>query len=130
MDNWRTGEGSRVYLPVSVPGALLSIGDGHFALGDGEVNDAGLECSLTGEFHVRLHKSKQNDQHFLSGRNFPLIETMDAWIIQSFSFGNYLRKLGQNAQSEVYNRSTVDLALRNAFRQTRKFLMDRYALRE
>lgn len=130
MDNWRTGEGSRVYLPVSVPGALLSIGDGHFALGDGEVNGTGLECSLTGEFHVRLHKSKQNDQHFLSGLNFPLIETMDAWIIQSFSFGNYLRELGQNAQSEVYNRSTVDLALRHAFRQTRKFLMDRYALRE
>lgn len=130
MDNWRAGEGARIYLPVSVPGALLSIGDGHFALGDGEINGTGLECSLTGQFRVRLHKSGQSSQNFLSGLNFPLIETRDAWIVQSFSFGNYLRELGHNAQTEVYNKSTVDLALRNAFRQTRKFLMDKYGLRE
>jgi acetamidase/formamidase len=29
--------GSILYLPVAVPGALLSIGDGHAAQGDGEV---------------------------------------------------------------------------------------------
>jgi hypothetical protein len=27
LDNWRLGTGSTVYLPVSVPGALLSVGD-------------------------------------------------------------------------------------------------------
>jgi acetamidase/formamidase len=27
IDNWRPGKGLAVYLPVSVPGALLSIGD-------------------------------------------------------------------------------------------------------
>ena len=29
LDNWRLGKGSTVYLPVSVPGALLSVGDPH-----------------------------------------------------------------------------------------------------
>jgi acetamidase/formamidase len=31
-------EGVTVYLPVSHPGALLFVGDGHAAQGDGELN--------------------------------------------------------------------------------------------
>src|ERR1035437_243667 len=31
LDNWRLGKGAAVYLPVSVPEALLSIGDPHAA---------------------------------------------------------------------------------------------------
>jgi acetamidase/formamidase len=37
MDNHDLGAGSVLYLPVHVPGALLSISDGHAAQGDGEV---------------------------------------------------------------------------------------------
>ncbi|MGW0162552.1 acetamidase/formamidase family protein [Mycobacterium sp. NPDC003323] len=37
--------GSRVYLPVWVPGALFSVGDGHFAQGDGESCGAAVETS-------------------------------------------------------------------------------------
>ncbi len=29
LDNWRAGKGSTLYLPVLVPGALFSVGDGH-----------------------------------------------------------------------------------------------------
>jgi acetamidase/formamidase len=36
MDNKDLGAGSTLYLPVHVPGALLSIGDGHAAQGHGE----------------------------------------------------------------------------------------------
>ena len=49
--------GSRIFLPVAIPGALLSLGDGHFAQGDAEINGTGLECSLTAEIRVRLHKA-------------------------------------------------------------------------
>lgn len=66
----------------------------------------------------------------LGGLTSPLIDTPDCWVIQSFSFPNYLRDLGKNAQAEVYQRSTVDLALRSAFRQTRRFLMDAHGLSE
>ena len=29
LDNWRAGKGATIFLPVSVPGALLSVGDPH-----------------------------------------------------------------------------------------------------
>lgn len=39
--------GSTLYLPVTVPGALLSLGDGHAAQGDGEVSGTAIECPMT-----------------------------------------------------------------------------------
>ena len=130
VDNWRAGPGTSIYLPVAVPGALLSIGDGHFSQGDGEVNGTGLEMSLTGTVRLRLHKPGRSTPPHIRGLCAPLIETPDRWVIQSFSFENHLRDLGGSAQTDVYTRATVDLAMRNAFRQTRRFLMDTYCLSE
>ncbi|MGH3273037.1 MAG: acetamidase/formamidase family protein [Streptosporangiaceae bacterium] len=39
--------GSTLYLPVQVPGALLYLGDGHAAQGDGEVGGTAIECPMT-----------------------------------------------------------------------------------
>lgn len=130
VDNWRIGAGARIYLPVAVEGALLSIGDGHFSQGDGEINGTGLEMSLTGTIRVRLHKSGRDTAPQLRGLSTPLIETPEEWVVQSFSFENHLRDLGRSAQTDVYSRSSVDQALRNAFRQARRFLMDAYGLTE
>ena len=47
-------EGTTVFLPVSVPGGLLYLGDAHAAQGDGELNGNGLETSLDVEFRVEL----------------------------------------------------------------------------
>jgi acetamidase/formamidase/NO-binding membrane sensor protein with MHYT domain len=41
--------GSVLYLPVNVPGALLYLGDGHAAQGDGEVGGTAIECPMTTE---------------------------------------------------------------------------------
>ena len=41
--------GSTLYLPVTVPGALLCVGDGHAAQGDGEVSGTAIECPMTTE---------------------------------------------------------------------------------
>ena len=38
--------GATLYLPVTVPGGLLSVGDGHAAQGDGEVSGTAIECPL------------------------------------------------------------------------------------
>lgn len=130
IDNWRAGKGSSVYLPVAVPGALLSIGDPHLAQGDGEISGTALECSLTGEIRLVLHKRGETDKTFLNGLGAPLIETPDAWLLHGFSYTNYLRELGRNAQSEVFKRSSLSRALRSAFRAARKFLMERYGLDE
>ena len=39
--------GSTLYLPVNVPGALLTVGDGHAAQGHGEVGGTAIECPMT-----------------------------------------------------------------------------------
>ncbi|WP_416393690.1 MULTISPECIES: acetamidase/formamidase family protein [unclassified Curtobacterium] len=39
--------GSTLYLPVTVPDALLFVGDGHAAQGDGEVSGTAVECGMT-----------------------------------------------------------------------------------
>jgi amidase len=44
MDNNDITKGSAVFLPVFVPGALLSMGDVHAAMGDGESALSGIEC--------------------------------------------------------------------------------------
>jgi len=44
--------GSTLYLPVQVPGALLYLGDGHAAQGDGEVGGTAVECGMTTELTV------------------------------------------------------------------------------
>lgn len=58
LDIKEVGAGSTVFLPVHVPGALLSIGDGHAAQGDGEVSGTAIETSLATTLHVILHKRK------------------------------------------------------------------------
>src|SRR4029079_10714060 len=59
LDNKDLVAGSTLYLPVHVPGALLSIGDGHGLQGDGEVTGTALETSLRGTFDIRLRKGER-----------------------------------------------------------------------
>lgn len=51
--------GSRLFLPVHVPGALFSIGDLHFAQGDGEVCGTGIE--VAGAVTVRFRAWKEHE---------------------------------------------------------------------
>ncbi len=46
--------GATLYLPVTVPDALLHLGDGHAAQGDGEVGGTAIECPMTTELVVDL----------------------------------------------------------------------------
>jgi acetamidase/formamidase len=48
--------GTSLYLPVFVPGANFSCGDGHAVQGDGEVCLTALETCLTGTFELVVHK--------------------------------------------------------------------------
>src|SRR5216684_5117607 len=58
MDFNEIVEGATVYLPVSVPGALLYVGDGHAMQGDGELNGNALETSMDVEFTVEVIPNK------------------------------------------------------------------------
>jgi acetamidase/formamidase len=56
LDNKELQAGSTLFLPVHVPGANFSVGDGHGVQGDGEVCVTALEMCLTGTFTFVLHK--------------------------------------------------------------------------
>ena len=59
MDFNEIVEGVTVYLPVNQPGALLYVGDGHAAQGDGELNGNALETSMEVEFTVDVVPNKR-----------------------------------------------------------------------
>jgi acetamidase/formamidase len=130
IDDWRIGKGATMYYPVAVPGALLSAGDPHAAQGDSELSGTAIECSLTGTFQLVLRKKDTLAGTALAGLEYPLLETQDEWVLHGFSYPKYLTELGPTAQSDIYSKSSVDLALRDAFRKMRHFLMTTRGLSE
>ncbi len=56
MDYNEVVDGATVILPVSHPGALLFMGDGHALQGDGEPTGTGIETSMDVEFSVQVRK--------------------------------------------------------------------------
>lgn len=72
MDYNQLQEGTTVYLPVFHPGALLFVGDGHAAQGDGELTGDALETSMAIEFQVDVLPGKsfgmpyaENDEYLM-----------------------------------------------------------------
>jgi acetamidase/formamidase/AraC-like DNA-binding protein len=122
IDNWRLGPGANVFLPVAVAGGLLSIGDPHASQGDSELCGTAIECSMTAVIQILLHPAKTSRPH-IRDLDYPMIETRDEWVILGFSHPDYLKELGGAAQSEVYKKSSIDLAMRDCFRKARRFLM-------
>jgi acetamidase/formamidase len=130
IDNWRIGKGATMYYPVAVPGGLLSVGDPHAAQGDSELGGTAIECSLTGTFQLTVRKKDTLAGTALAGLAYPLLETQDEWVLHGFSYANYLAELGADAQSRIYEKSSVDLAMKDAFRKMRHFLMTTRGLSE
>jgi acetamidase/formamidase len=82
-------EGTTIYLPVNHPGALLFVGDGHAAQGDGELTGDALETSMDIEFTVDV----------IPGRSFghPLAENAEFLI--SIGIGGTIDQALQQATS-------------------------------
>lgn len=59
MDSPEASAGNTVYFPVNVPGALLYLGDGHAAMGDGEIAGTAIEVPLRARLQVNLVKGQK-----------------------------------------------------------------------
>jgi acetamidase/formamidase len=59
MDSPEASAGNTVYFPVNVAGALLYMGDGHAAMGDGEVAGTAIEVPLHARVQVSVIKGKK-----------------------------------------------------------------------
>jgi acetamidase/formamidase len=72
LDNKHLVAGTTLYIPVYTKGALLEVGDGHAAQGNGEVTITALETSLVGRLQLIVRK----DMHLA----LPRAETPTHWI--------------------------------------------------
>jgi len=73
MDYNQIREGTTLYFPVYHPGALLFVGDGHAAQGDGELTGDALETSMDIEFSVDVIEDQdlgspraENDEYVMA----------------------------------------------------------------
>lgn len=62
MDTKHLTAGATLYLPVEVPGALYSMGDGHAAQGDGEVCGTAIETPMRASVRLTARKDVRIDQ--------------------------------------------------------------------
>ena len=76
VDNWRIGPGATACYPVFTEGAMLYVGDPHFAQGDGEICGTAIEASLTARIQVSVVPDL--------GVTSPLLETDEAWVTHGF----------------------------------------------
>lgn len=79
--------GNTLYLPVEVPGGLLSCGDGHARQGDGESGGTAIECPMEA-VTVRLELAQ------LPVRQ-PTIRTPKSWVV--LGLGNDLQQAAEDA---------------------------------
>jgi len=59
MDCPEVHAGNTVYLGVRVPGALISFGDGHYAMGEGEIIGTAIERAMNVDITVDLIKHRE-----------------------------------------------------------------------
>ena len=92
LDNRDLVEGTTLYVPVFVRGALVWTGDSHAAQGNGEVNLTALETAFA-EMTMTITVDKA------IRRQWPRIETPTEWI--TMGFDEDLTKAFANARSET-----------------------------
>ncbi|MEK6566523.1 MAG: acetamidase/formamidase family protein, partial [Bacteroidota bacterium] len=81
MDAYMIKKGATVYLPVNVEGALLQIGDGHLAQGEGEIIGTAVESALNVKIRVDVIKKKliswpriENDEYIMTTGSYRPLE--------------------------------------------------------
>jgi amidase len=120
MDYAWLNAGVKVMLPVSEPGALLFIGDGHARQGEGEVAGTGLETSMDVEFTVDVVKGKaigwprmETATHIIVlGSARPLLEAfqhatseLQRWLMADYGYTERGAQtfMGQTTEYEIAN---------------------------
>ena len=76
-------EGVTVFLPVYTPGALLYVGDGHAAQGDGELTGDALETSLELEFTVDLQPGVRLNQARIESDEFIMLSGVANSLVEA-----------------------------------------------
>ena len=102
IDDPHLVEGTTVYFPVFVEGALFSIGDTHALQGLGEVSGTALEAPMRIIYEVNVLKGVKQIEE-------PQYETNDYYAVTGFG-------------------TTIDIATKKAVKYMIKYLMDEHGL--
>src|SRR5215469_13800048 len=130
MDSPEASVGNTVYFPVNVPGAMLFVGDGHAAMGDGEVAGTAIEVPLRSRVQVSVIKGQkinwprfENDEYIMTvGAYRPLDDALRiaftelvAWIHKDYGLSELdtyelLSKVGEIHLNEMVDPNYVIVA--------------------
>jgi acetamidase/formamidase len=99
IDNKDIVAGTTLYMPVYATGALFSVGDGHGAQGEGEVDLSAIETGLRGRFQFIVRKDMKV--------TWPRAETPTHWIVMGLD-------------------PSLEEAMKIAVRETISFLTQRF----
>ena len=130
MDSREATVGNTLYLPVNVRGALLYLGNGHAAMGDGEVSGSAIEIPMQVRVQVNLIRGKkiswprfENDDYLMAtGIYRPLEDAtriayteLIKWIHDDYGLSQYdlyelMSVAGELSVSQVVNPNYVVVA--------------------
>lgn len=94
LDNKELVAGTTLFIPVHAKGALFSIGDGHAAQGDGEIDITALETSLYGtlqfvvrkDLHLRWPRAETRTHFLVMGLDKDLSQAMKLAAREAIEF--------------------------------------------
>ena len=117
LDNKELVEGTTLFIPIHVRGALFQVGDGHAGQGDGEVDITALETSLSGTLQFVLRKDMklrwprgETPTHFITmGIHEDLSEATKMAIRETIEFLVHEKRLSRD---EAYMLTSVAVDLR------------------
>ena len=128
IDAKQLTRGSRLLIPVNVDGALYSVGDGHFAQGDGECCVTAIEMSATAVVRFRVHEGEASRHNirwprFAHSGYFASPE----WAVPR----NFIATMGMPIRDDGANEGeNLNLATRNALINMIELLQERGWSRE
>ena len=109
-------KGSKLFVPVAVPGALYSVGDGHFAQGDSECCGTAIEMGATAVVRFKLHKDEARQKKIVWPRIWHRGATQGP---ETATMGMPIAADGRNENCDI------TLATRNAVLEMIKLLQER-----
>lgn len=123
IDAKQLTKGSKLLVPVFVPGALYSAGDAHFAQGDGEVCLTAIEMAATATLRFRIHSGEAERKNI----RWPRIVHPDYFLPPEWAAPrNFVATTGMPVQADgTQEGGDVNLAARNALLNMIDLLQER-----
>jgi formamidase len=123
VDAKQLTKGSKLFLPVHVPGALYSVGDGHFAQGDGEACVTAIEMSATVAVRFKVHEGEAQRHNI----RWPRFAHADYFLRPEWAAPrNFIATMGMPVREDgTQENGDINLATRNALINMIELLQER-----